>query len=95
MFRAVIVIAIGSFAMAVIVLQALEIPGSTIELAFIATLITAAMTGIACMATRFTTGSRRSKARRRARRVPRLRRELGADGHGVAANLPPSAVRHR
>ena len=89
MFRALMVISIGSFTMAVIALLALEIPGSYFELGTVATLITGVITFLVYSATSFTAKPRRPRARRKSRRV------VGATRHGVAANLPQNALRHR
>ena len=89
MLRALVVISIGSFTMAVLALLALEIPGSHFELGIIASLITVVITTFVFMATRFTATPRRPKARKRVRRV------FGATRPGVAADLRPNALRHR
>lgn len=95
MFRALLVISVGSFTMAVIALQALEIPGGYFELATVATLITAAITAVVYFAVRLTARTWRSKFRRRARRVFRFHRVLGATRRGVPAGLSSNSLRHR
>ena len=95
MFRAVTLISIGSFTMAVIALYALEIPGGYLEMAVVATLITAGITGVVCLAARFPTKATKPKLQGRIRRALRLRRLLGVDRHGAGADLSRNAVRHR
>ena len=95
MFRAVSVIAVGSFTMAVIVLQALELPGSYFDLGIVAALITAILTVVVCFATRFTASNGRSSAHRRTRGIFRFRRKSRAAQDGIAAHRTRTAERRR